>query len=262
MIGQQVCHSPCAAPCRRCCWGRRYVIGAIAVLGATLNATIGLGGAQAASREVDLALVLAIDISASVSADEHRLQLEGYARAFRSAAILDAIAAGGNASIAVTVLEWANTRAPMQSVSWTLIGDAKTAEAFAAMIEALPYHPVRGTSIGSAIAFAHQLLDEVPYSPLRRVVDISGDGKSMQEPRLASARLAALDAGITINGLPISDNRDSDLADYYSHWVIGGPGAFLVLADGFTSFDQAIHQKLVLEIADTTLGVAVRLAQD
>src|SRR6185295_1866269 len=52
--------------------------------------------------EVDLALVLAIDISKSISGEEHRLQLDGYARAFRDSAILDAIAAGSDAAIAVT----------------------------------------------------------------------------------------------------------------------------------------------------------------
>ncbi|HZP18905.1 MAG TPA: DUF1194 domain-containing protein [Bauldia sp.] len=198
---------------------------------------------------VDLALVLAIDVSASISAEEHRLQIEGYAQAFRDPAIVEAIANGERASIAVTVLEWANTEVPLQPVGWTLIDGAKSARSFASAVEALPYRPLKGTSIGSAIAFSQRLLESAPCPSERRIIDISGDGISMRESYLASARRAALADGITINGLPIVRSPADGLPDYYRRWVIGGPASFLVVADGFAAFQTAVREKLVLEIA-------------
>jgi hypothetical protein len=198
---------------------------------------------------VDLALVLAIDVSKSITVDEHRLQLGGYAMAFRSRAVLDAISGGANGSIAVTVLEWANTPAPFQVVGWTLISDAASTEALAAALEALPYRPLKGTSIGSAVDVSHRLFDSAPCISARRVIDISGDGESMDPARLVQARAAAVRDGVTINGLPIRSSTEPTLPKYYAEAVIGGPGAFLVVAEGFTNFDQAILKKLVIEIA-------------
>ena len=98
--------------------------------------------------DVDLALVLAVDISRSITKDEHREQLDGYAAAFRSGAVLGAIASGANGVIAVTLLEWAATAKTIQAVGWTLIRNGASAERFAASIEAVPYTPKKGTSIG------------------------------------------------------------------------------------------------------------------
>jgi hypothetical protein len=83
--------------------------------GAAIAAT-GLPGARGDVIAVDLALVLAIDISRSISESEHRIQLEGYATAFRSADVISAIASGANAAIAVTLLEWANNSVAIQAV--------------------------------------------------------------------------------------------------------------------------------------------------
>ena len=198
---------------------------------------------------VDLALVLAIDVSRSITTDGHRLQLGGYAAAFRSRAVLDAISAGADGSIAVTVLEWANTPEPLQTIGWIQISDAASADAFAAALEALPYRPLKGTSIGSAVDFSHRLLDSAPFISARRVIDISGDGESMDPARLARARAAAIGDGVTINGLPIRTSSEPTLPKYYGDAVIGGPSAFLVIAEGFTNFDEAILRKLVIEIA-------------
>jgi hypothetical protein len=229
----------------------------IAVLCATLAGWS--SGALAEPPRVDLALVLAIDVSKSVSAEEHRLQIDGYAGAFRDRAVLEAIVDGGNGAIAVTVLEWANTRSPLQVVGWTLIRDRASAESLAAAMEELPYRGLKGTSIGSAIDFSHHLLDVAPCIPARRVIDISGDGRSMHAVRLASARASAIGEKVTINGLPIG-GTDTGLADYYGTEVIGGPGAFLVVAQGFDDFDSAVLKKLVLEIAGKEPASTIRLA--
>jgi hypothetical protein len=219
------------------------------------------GDALAEPARLDLALVLAIDISKSISAEEHRLQRDGYASAFRDAHVLAAIADGAHGAIAVTVLEWANTRAPLQPIGWMVVSDPASAEALATAIEVLPYRPMKGTSIGSAIDFGHRLLDAAPCVATRRVIDISGDGKSMHAARLLTARAAAISDRVTINGLPI-EGANLDLGRYYGDNVIGGPGSFLVVAENFASFDRAILAKLVLEIAGKAPATVVALARN
>jgi hypothetical protein len=211
-----------------------------------------IAAAPAEPADVDLALVLAVDISRSVSKDEHRLQLDGYAAAFRSADVIDAIGRGAGGVIAVTLLQWANRPLPIQTIGWTLIRDRASAGAFASIIEAIPYTPESGTSIGGAIRSATHLLDHIAYSPLRRVIDVSGDGTSLEPGLLAAARDIAVAGGITINGLPICEDGKPAVADYYAAKVIGGAGAFLVVADAFRSFPTAIRRKLALEIAGET----------
>jgi len=116
----------------------------------------------------------------------------------------------------------------------------------------IPYTPESGTSIGGAIRSATHLLDHIAYRPLRRVIDVSGDGTSLEPGLLAVARDIAVAGGITINGLPICEDGKTAVADYYAAKVIGGLGAFLVVADAFRSFPIAIRRKLALEIAGET----------
>src|SRR5260370_41233819 len=79
------------------------------------------------------------------------------------------------------------------------------------------------------------LFEENPYRGLRRVIDISGDGPNNNGAPVTGARAAALEKGITINGLPIMVKEPSysmmdidDLDLYYEDCVIGGPGSFVV----------------------------------
>ena len=234
--------------------GRRQFIvqGAAAVAALTTR-----GPVQAGSTEVDLGLVLAVDMSRSISEDEHRIPVDGYAEAFRTKEVVDTIKCGPIGVIAVTLVEWAKTNRTFQMVDWTVISDAVSAGQFASLIEAIPYTPENGTSIGGAITYAHQLLDRAPLQPLRRVIDISGDGTSDDGRLLASARSLAVGAGITINGLPICVDGHLEVARYYRDSVIGGPGAFVVIATGFDDFSQSVQRKLVLEIAGTNSSEAV-----
>jgi Protein of unknown function (DUF1194) len=235
---------------------RQFIIHGTAAAAAM---TLRLRAARAEPTEVDLALVLAIDISRSISKDEHRLQLDGYAAAFRSADVIDAI---GDGVIAVTLLQWAKKPPPMQAIGWTLIRDGASASRFASLIEAIPYTPENGTSIGGALGSAMHLLDQVAQRPLRRVIDVSGDGKSVDPDLLAVERDIAIARGITINGLPICEDGKTDVAEYYAAKVIGGPGAFLVVAKGFRSFSAAIRRKLTIEIAGSEPGRPGGAAED
>jgi len=216
--------------------------------------------AQAAP-EVDLALVLAVDISFSMDMEEQILQREGYVAALTSRPVLDAIRAGLIGRIGVTYLEWAGTATQNVTVDWAIIEDEKTAEAFAKRLRDAPINRARRTSITGAIDFAMRRLEAAPLRPLRRVIDVSGDGPNNEGGLVTSKRDAAVTAGITINGLPIILNRGSgsmfdtpNLDAYYRDCVIGGPGAFMVTITERAQFPQAIRSKILREIADNASG--------
>ncbi|MCC7275377.1 MAG: DUF1194 domain-containing protein [Alphaproteobacteria bacterium] len=210
-----------------------------------------------AGEAVDLELVLAVDVSGSIDREEARLQREGYVAALVDPEVLQAIRGGPLGRIAVTYFEWAGYRHRRLLVEWQVIHDRASAERFAARLAAAPVGTGVSTSISGAIEFALPLFGAAGQAGERRVIDISGDGPNNDGPNVEAAREAALAMGVTINGLPILNDRPNvaafpnldDLDDYYAGCVIGGPGAFMVVADGFDSFAAAIRRKLILEIA-------------
>jgi len=202
-----------------------------------------------AAPTTDLALVLAVDASGSVSQPRFELQKQGYAAAFRDRRVLNTIRSGGTQSIAVTMFQWTGPRLHVQVVPWTVIKDEASADAFAAAIEEAPRQLFGGgTSISGAIDHARALLAQVPVEPVRRVIDISGDGSNNSGRSVTVARDEAVRAGVGINGLPIL-SVEPDLDDYYRDYVIGGPGAFMVPATSYETFAEAIIKKLITEIA-------------
>lgn len=209
---------------------------------------LGLGGATPAGRPVDVALVLAVDVSSSVDETRFRLQQSGYAEAFRNPAVQAALLSGPQHAVAVTYVQWAGAKSQHVAVAWTLVQSEAEAQDLADAIEATARLDEGSTSISGAIGFAMALFDTSPYASDRRVIDVSGDG-SNNSGRLANlARDEAVAAGITINGLPILA-VEAELDRYYRDNVIGGPGAFLVSATNFSTFAAAITNKLVLEVA-------------
>src|SRR5947209_2275839 len=152
----------------------------------------------------DILLVLAVDASGSVNQTRFELQRRGYADAFRSQQVLNAIRGGSTGSIAVTMLQWTGPSMQVQVVPWTLIKDAGSALAFADAIEAAPRQLFGGgTSLSGAIDHAMLLLPNAPYRGLKRVIDISGDGSNNRGRDVREARDEAVRAGVIINGLPI-----------------------------------------------------------
>jgi hypothetical protein len=200
----------------------------------------------------DILLVLAVDASGSVNQTRFELQRRGYADAFRSQQVLSAIEGGSTRSIAVTMVQWTGPAMQVQVVPWTLVKDAGSAQALADAIERAPRQLFGGgTSISGAIDHAMLILPNAPYLGLKRVIDISGDGSNNRGRDVREARDEAVKAGVVINGLPIV-SLEFDLDKYYFNNVIGGPGAFIVPADSYDNFAQAVLRKLVLEIAMST----------
>jgi hypothetical protein len=219
----------------------------IAALALVLAALPASARAQTA---VDLQLVLAVDVSGSVSPQRFELQKMGYVTAFQNKRVLSAILGGRNQSIAVTMMQWSGPFLQAQVAPWTLLKDEASVKAFAAMVESAPRMMYGGgTSISGAIDHAMTLFPQAPWKAKRRVIDVSGDGSNNRGRPVTQARDEAVDAGIVINGLPILA-FEPQLDEYFKDYVIGGPGAFVIPAKTFETFGEAILMKLIIEIAD------------
>ena len=212
-----------------------------------------------AAEPVDLELVLAVDVSLSMSPMELDIQRDGYAAALTHDRVLQAIAEGAYGKIAVTYFEWAGTTSHRVVVPWTIIANRADAERVAAKLSAQPANSARRTSIAAALGFGADLFAESQYRGTKRVIDISGDGPNNQGEPVEIARDAVIEQGITINGLPLmttggfSSAYDVEHLDrYYTDCVIGGPGAFMIPVNDWSQFPEAIRRKLVLELAGPT----------
>jgi Protein of unknown function (DUF1194) len=206
-----------------------------------------LAGAPARAARVDLALVLAVDVSESVDAEEYELQHEGIARAFETAPLVEAIRGGKRGAIDVLVLEWSDRDKQVVTVGWTRVSDAASAQGFAARVRTTQRTSNGLTAIGDALVAAEAALLLVPDEAERRAIDVSGDGMANigPPPQEIRDRLAA--QGITINGLAILKSEPW-LDGYYGDYVVGGPGGFLMEVEDFPSFIAAMQQKLLSEV--------------
>lgn len=201
----------------------------------------------AAAHAASVALVLAVDVSESVSTDRYVLQHEGIARAFENPALIDRIAAtpGG---IEALMMEWSDPEKIAVTVGWTAVTNKESAAAFATAVRATGRSSNGLTAIGPALLSAGATFDHVPEPANQRVIDISGDGMANFGVAPAEARDRLVAAGITINGLAIL-TEEPWLEDYYRHNVIGGEASFVLAAQDMNSFGEAMLRKLVAEIA-------------
>jgi hypothetical protein len=215
-----------------------------------------LAGPASAAEPVDVELVLAVDVSLSMSPMELEIQRDGYAAALTDNRVLRAIADGAHGKIAITYFEWAGITSHHVIVPWTTIATRADAERVAAQLSASPANSARRTSIAAALAFGADLFAESQYRGMKRVIDISGDGPNNQGEPVENARNAVIEQGIVINGLPIMTRGGfssvydvTNLDKYYTDCVIGGPGAFMIPVNDWSQFPEAVRRKLVLELA-------------
>ncbi|MBI2737134.1 MAG: DUF1194 domain-containing protein [Rhodospirillales bacterium] len=213
-----------------------------------------------AAESVDLLLVLAADVSRSVTEPKFKLQREGAAAAITHPEVVRAIASGPNRRIAICFLEWATAGQQNVVVDWTVIGDGEAARSFGDKLVEMPRSFAGSTSISNAIDFSVQQIERAPFTAERRVIDISGDGNNNSGRSVTDARDEALAKGITINALviltplaesfrPEHTNPPGGLEKYFQDNVIGGFGAFTVVAESHESFGRALTKKLIAEIA-------------
>jgi hypothetical protein len=210
--------------------------------------------------EVDLQLILAVDVSPSMSKVEQRVQRDGYVGAFRHADIARAIKSGERGRIAVLYLEWAGPRQQTVIMPWTIVESLDDALTLADRLAALPLTEGRGTSISGALSAANDLFAKSGLRSPRRVIDVSGDGPNNAGALLDPIRQVLLAEGVTINGLPIALPRiggadgfamydRSNLQSYFERCVIGGPDAFAIGVTEAAMFATAVRRKLVREIS-------------
>jgi hypothetical protein len=218
----------------------------LVALGLMLGAAAPAGAQE--RRAVDLELALLVDVSSSVNDEEFRLQADGLAAAFRAPAVVDALRRLARRGVAVSVIQWADHENQRTSVDWMLLrGDADTRR-LAARIEAMPRLDHRGhTAIGSALAFALKSLEANRFTGLRRVIDVSGDGRANDGVPLHAQRDRALERGVTVNGLAIL-NELPHLDRYFHKYLIGGAGSFVIVARDYVDFAAAMTRKLLREI--------------
>lgn len=231
----------------------RHLRTCLAVCTALVSPSI---AAAQAVEPVDVELVLAVDVSLSMSPDELAIQRDGYIAALTDQRVIDAIRSGMHGKIAVTYFEWAGVTTQRVVVPWTVISDRADAEVFANRLSAMPPNSARRTSISTALEFGADLFAESGFRGFKRVIDISGDGPNNQGVPVTISRDQIVAQGITINGLPLMTNGGlsspydvTDLDRYYRDCVIGGPGAFIVPVNEWWQFPEAIRRKLVLELA-------------
>ena len=218
-------------------------------------------------KEIDLALALAIDISGSIDPDEAHLQRQGYVYAFRDPVIVKAILGGPTGRIAVAYYEWSDSWMQKLLIDWTLLDSEAAIAAFAQRLADAPISIARRTSISGAIRYAIPLFGRSPYEPTRKVLDISGDGSNNDGGMVTDMRHEALKERISINGLPIMNDRpnpfgfpnETDLDDYYLHCVTGGPHSFVEVARSFEDFPRAVRKKLLQEVADISPEITPRV---
>jgi Protein of unknown function (DUF1194) len=213
-----------------------------------------------AEEDVDLLLVLAVDVSRSIDQTKFMLQRDGYAAAVSNRGVLEAIRSGPHQRIALNFVEWSGFGAQKLVIDWAVVDGAATARRFGDQIVEAPRSFADRTSISGGIEFASAQLERSPFRAPRHIIDVSGDGTNNAGRDVGAARDEVVAKGIVINGLVIlSDsqllfnaehtNPPGGLEKYYRDNVIGGPGAFVMVAEDFNAFGKAIVKKMIAEIA-------------
>lgn len=212
--------------------------------------------AHAVDMEVDAELVLAVDVSRSMTLNELEIQRRGYAAALTSDEVISAITGGLLGRVAVIYVEWAGYYSHRVIVDWRIISNSSEAKAFASELTAKFNSSMRRTSISGALDYASNLFETNAFISNRQIIDISGDGPNNQGRAILEARAEALEKGIVINGLPLMTKEGmgsifhlDNLDDYYRNCVIGGPGSFVLPVTDWQQFPAAVRHKIVLELA-------------
>ncbi|QRM30790.1 DUF1194 domain-containing protein [Microvirga sp. VF16] len=213
------------------------------------------GSPSVPETQLDVALVIAVDVSSSMESEEQGIQREGFIDAFRSSLVHEAVENGPHGRIAVTYVEWSGVKDQRVIVPWTVIDSPEKARSFS---NQLAYQPIRQagmTSISGIIDHSRKLFEQLGGAPVRRVIDISGDGPNNDGRHVVYARDEAVADGIIINGLPIMFKRASgsteleDLDLYFKECVIGGVGSFVLPLHDPEQFAMVVRTKIMREIA-------------
>ncbi len=224
-------------------WNSRVAAVAISLLALTTPSP----QIEAQTYEVDLALVLAVDCSFSVDFREFALQMKGLGEAFRQPDVKRAITLGNAQRIAVSVVQWSDESNQVIAMPWTILASEEDADLFGETLAGMPRKLAEGgTSISSALLYSAALLSKAPSSP-RHVIDVSSDGRNNVGVPVNAVRDRLVAQGITINALTIL-NEWPTLNIYFENQVVGGEGNFVIPANDYAAYSEAIFRKLLREI--------------
>ena len=206
-----------------------------------------------AASEIDLLLLLALDVSASVDSSEYTLMTNGLANALVSDEVGQAIRNGRRGAIAISVVQWSGFQEQEVKISWTRLSSPADLARLAKLVRKMPrrYHG-GATDLGGAIKFSRKTVLSAPFAARRKTIDMAGDGANNVNANPSDERDLSVRAGIIINGLVIIGEA-VPLVRYYTYFVIGGPAAFVEEARDYDSFGTAMRRKLVREIGGQML---------
>lgn len=205
--------------------------------------------AQESKPSVDVAIILATDVSGSIDASRYQLQIEGLASAFESAEIKRSIQLGYHKRIAVLYMQWSSLNQQWLS-DWFIIETPEQADAFAQLIRETPRKFDTDTSVYGALHAAMRAYTNTPFEADKRVIDISGDGVDPNLTGIMSMRTIIKQMDIQINALPIVTPVEPNVGEWYIQNVIQGPGSFAIIIKDFNDFAMAIRRKLLTEIGE------------
>jgi hypothetical protein len=203
---------------------------------------------------VDIAIVVSLDRSESIDAEDAEVQIDGLVYTLRHSRFRHTVAAGHLGQIALAVVTWSSFGRHQVILPWMQIAGADDAEVAATILE-LDYARQRVARHGTQtdVAFAIEVgvdqLDQLPWSASQRVVNVVADGIS-NIGRVASVdRDVALARGITVNGLIMARGSAIEvMSRYFRREVIGGPTSFLQVSTSNEDFARAMLRKMVLEM--------------
>jgi Ca-activated chloride channel homolog len=197
-------------------------------------------------RACELALVLAVDVSASISSGEYALQMQGLADALDDPIIAHALVKG---QTALTLVQWSGVSEQDVSIPWQRILTQQDVAEFARTTQELHRKWRNGfTAIGSMLDFAAPLYLAVPDCR-RLVLDVSGDGIINAGVPTRAARDMLIAKGVTINGIAI-DRRGDTVNQYFRSDIIGGADAFVIPTRGYADYVLSIREKLFRELIE------------
>ncbi len=201
---------------------------------------------------VDLALVLATDVSSSADSGDYILQMRGISAALTNPLLASAIALGRHKRIALSVVHWSTREHQEVAVPWTILSTARDLATMAGIIEHLERRwTPGGTGLAAAISFCAALVLSLKIDAGERMIDVSGDGQDNEEGNVALARDEAVALGVVINGLPITSGSPS-LTNYYTRNVMGGADSFVLPARNILDYANAMKEKLLREVGTHT----------
>lgn len=204
-----------------------------------------------------MALLLGLDISSSVDAAEDALQRGGMVAALTAPEVEEAFFASP-LPVALGVFEWSGRYNQEMIYDWRLIETrADLVAAANAVAGSKRSHNEFPTAMGEALDFARRMMDRAPDC-LQRTIDLAGDGENNEGPGPQIIYEHPAFDRITVNGLVVANAADfqteARLTAFYAERVLHGPGAFMVVADGFEDYARAMRAKLVRELGMAVIG--------